>query len=117
MTERRITRVKVPLVAKIEYNNLVISGDILELSLKGMLIKTYAKISVNQQVRVEARYLEKVFRLIATVIYENDSGFGFKINEIDLPSFLQLRELIASKVTNPDDLIQETFIVSNIIGG
>jgi PilZ domain len=117
MAERRVTRVKVPLAVTIEYNNLVIAGDILELSLKGMLIKTSAKIPVNQQVRVEARYLDKVFHLLATVIYENDSGFGFKTNEINLPSFLQLRELIASQIECPDDLIQETLIVTDIIDG
>jgi hypothetical protein len=115
MTTRKFTRAKVSALATIEYNDLVVSGDIMELSLKGMLIKTELKIPVNKQVRVTVRYLKKVFHLLATVIYYNDSGLGLTINEIDVPSFIQLRELIASKIDYPDDVIQETIIVAGII--
>jgi hypothetical protein len=117
VSTRKFSRVKISAVATIEFNDQMISGDIMELSLMGLFVKTEAKIPVNQSVHVKARYLKKEFHFPATVIYEKDHGLGLKINEIDLPSFFQLRELIASKIQDPDAIIRETFIMADIISG
>ena len=117
MSQRKFTRVKISAVAKIEYNDQIISGEIMEISLLGLFIKTDAKIPVNQSVHVKASYLNKVFHFPATVIYKKDHGLGLKINEIELPSFFQLRELVASKIQDPDAVIRETFIMADIING
>ena len=117
MSSRKFTRVKISAVATIEYKDQLISGDIMELSLMGLFVKTEAKIPVDQSVHVKVRYLRKEFHFPATVIYGKDHGLGLKINEIDLPSFFQLRELIASKIQDPDAVIRETFIMADIING
>jgi len=117
VSTRKFTRVKISAVATIKHNDHMISGDILELSLMGLFVKTEAKIPVDQLVHVKARYLKKEFHFPATVIYGKEHGLGLKINEIDLPSFFQLRELVASKIQDPDAIIRETFIMADIISG
>ena len=117
MSTRKFSRVKISAVATIEYDDQTISGDIMEISMMGLFVKTDAKIPIDQPVHVKARYLKKEFHFPATVIYGKDHGLGLKINEIDLPSFFQLRELIASKIQDPDAVIRETFIMADIISG
>ncbi|WP_223923910.1 PilZ domain-containing protein [Geobacter sp. AOG2] len=117
MNTRRFSRVEVSAQATIEYGEQTISCEIMEISLRGLFIKTDAKIPVNQPVHVKASYFQREFQFPATVIYENDQGLGLKINEIDLPSFIQLRELIASKIEYPDAVIQETIIMADLITG
>lgn len=117
MNTRKFTRVKASATAAIEYNDQTIPGEILEISLQGLFIKTAAKIPVNQSVRVNAHYLKKTFHFPATVIYERDHGVGLKIDEIDIFSFLQLREFIVSKIQDPDAAIRETIIMAKIIIG
>jgi len=114
---RRFTRVELSALATIEYDGQTIPGEISEISLRGLFVKTGAKIPVDRSVHVKARYLRKEFHFPATVIYEKDEGLGLKIDEIDLPSFFQLRELIASKIEDPDAMIRETFIMADIING
>lgn len=114
---RKFTRVEISAVATIEYNDQTISGEITEISLRGLFIKTDARIPLDRQVFVKAQCLKKDFQFPATVIYEQEQGLGLKIDEINLPSFFHLRELIASKIENPDAVIQETFIMADIITG
>lgn len=117
MNTRKFTRVELSALATIEYNDQTIPGELLEISLRGLFIKTGVKIPVDQKVHVRARYLRKEFHFPATVIYEKEQGVGLKIDEIDLPSFFQLRELIASKIDDPDAMIRETFIMADLING
>jgi len=114
---RRFSRVEVSAQATIEYDGQTIPCEIMEISLRGLLIKTGAKIPVNQPVHINASYFKKDFHFPATVIYEQNQGLGLKIDEIDLLSFIQLRELIASKIEDPDDVIRETFIMADLITG
>ncbi|KAA0894306.1 PilZ domain-containing protein [Oryzomonas rubra] len=114
---RKFTRVEISAVATIECHDQTISGEITEISLRGLFIKTAVKLPVNQQVYVKAHCLKKEFQFPATVIYEQEQGLGLKIDEINLPSFFHLRELIASKMEDPDAVIQETFIMADIITG
>ncbi|WP_168205888.1 PilZ domain-containing protein [Geobacter sp. FeAm09] len=117
MSTRRFTRVEISVLAEIEYDDRVIAGEIMEISLRGLFVKTGEKIPLGRQVYVKARYLRKEFQFPATVIYEQEQGVGLKIDEINLPSFFHLRELIASKIDDPDAVIQETFIMADIITG
>ena len=117
MSTRRFTRVEISALATIEYDGQSLDGEIMEISLRGLFIRTEAHIPVGRQVHVKARYLRKEFQFPATVIYEKGRGLGLKIDEINLPSFFQLRELIASKIDDPDAVIRETFIMADIING
>ncbi len=114
---RRFSRVELSAQATVEYGDKTITCEIMEISLRGLLIKTGEKIPVNQRVHIKASYFRKSFHFPATVIYENEHGLGLKIDEINLPSFIQLRELIASKIEDPDAVIQETFIMADLITG
>jgi len=114
---RKFSRVELSAQATIEYEDQTIACEIMEISLRGLFIKTEAKIPVNRPVYLNASYFKKDFHFPATVIYEKDQGLGLKINEIDLFSFIQLRELIASKIEDPDAVLQETIIMADLITG
>ena len=86
-----------------------------EISLQGMFVKTDAQIALNEQVVVAALCLDSIFRFNATVVYCTEDGIGVKIDEIDLPSFLGLRSLVASRSGDPEAIKRETFNMSDFV--
>lgn len=112
---RKFTRVMALASASITCDDLTINGFVTEISLQGMFVKTDAKIDLKKQVVVAALCQDSIFRFNATVVYCTSDGIGVKIDEIDLPSFLGLRTLVASRSDDPEAIKRETFNMSDFV--
>lgn len=97
VTRRKHERTECQTEALIRYKGESIKGEVDNLSLKGLFVKTDQKIDVGEQAEVSVFFhgadSDLSFSLQATVIRVADHGLGFNFQKIDIDSLaLQKRE-------------------------
>ena len=116
MEQRNFTRVNVSAAAAIKCNDQVILGDISNVSLQGLFIKTDKKFPENLPVDVTVYLYPKTsFSLHADVVRRNESGVGIQLKKIDMQSFVHLRNVVAMHSDDHGAIINETFKMSSCI--
>ena len=116
MEQRNFTRVNFSAAAAIRCKDQVFLGDIANVSLQGLFIKTNGKIPLNLPVDVTVYTYPKIsFHLHADVVRQEWNGLGIRINKIDMQSFTLLRNVVAMQSDDHDAIINETFEMSSCI--
>lgn len=97
MKNRRYERTDCQTEALIRYRGAAIKGEVENLSLKGLFVKTDQKIDVGEQVEISIFFhgadSDLSFSLQATVIRAAEHGIGFNFQKIDVDSLaLQKKE-------------------------
>ncbi|GAB7027109.1 PilZ domain-containing protein [Geotalea toluenoxydans] len=92
MTQRKFDRFSFKADAHITYDNVTFTGEVADLSLKGLFVKTTQVVAVNEPVRVSINFKgakEKFsFTIPATVVHRTDTGIGLSFKRIDMDSVL-----------------------------
>ena len=108
---RKFTRVNFRIHAAIEYQGIVIGGDVSDLSMQGLFVTTQEEIPLEEQVDVTLRMpgtnppIE--FRLRAVVARVIPEGIGLKICEADIQSFIHLRNIVEIQSDEPENVLEE----------
>jgi hypothetical protein len=94
---RRYERTNCQTEAMLRYKGASIKGEVENLSLKGLFVKTDVKIDMDEQVEVSIYFhgadSDLSFSLQATVIRVAENGLGFNFQKIDVDSLaLQKKE-------------------------
>ena len=110
MEQRNFVRVNFSAAVAIKCNDQVILGDIANVSLQGLFIKTGKRIPVNLPVDVTIYpYPKTSFSLHADIVRREQNGVGIQIKEIDMQSFVHLRNVVAMQSDDHEAIINETF--------
>ena len=110
--ERRIfTRVLFHVYAEINFQGETITGQVTDLSLKGMFVHTTCAVPNGEVMDVKLRMpstnppLE--FHLRTEVVRNTTEGIGLKIVEADVQAFTHLRNIVAMQSNDPDHVLEE----------
>ena len=116
MENRVFTRVEFSECASIRYEDQTFFGDIKNVSLQGLFIKTPEKLPLHTPVEITVFFSQKSsMYLNANVVRCEDAGLGIQISGMDVNSFVHLRNVVSMQCNDQDLLMQETFKVTNCI--
>ena len=110
MENRNFTRVTFSGNASIKYNDKVWLGNIENISLQGFFIKTKHKLPLNRSLEVTISHSDNyLINLHASVVRNNDDGFGMKIRDLDVNSFVRLRDVVSQQCDDQAIIMNETY--------
>lgn len=116
MEQRNFTRVVFSAAAAIKCKEQVFLGDIANVSLQGLFIKTDQEIPLNLPVDVTVYHFPSTsFRLHADVVRQERNGVGLQIKKIDMQAFVLLRNVVAMQSMEHAAIIDETFKMTDRI--
>ena len=110
MEKRNFTRVEFSECASVKHDGQVFFGGVKNMSLQGLFIKTDREIPLNDPVEVTVYYSpNSSIYLHANVVRHEENGIGMQINRMDVPSFVNLREVVAKQCNDQNLLMRETY--------
>jgi hypothetical protein len=110
MRGRNFTRVDYSVGASIRYDNNVAMCNIDNLSIHGMFLKTKYDIPLDTPVNVTVFHsIQLPINISARVVRKEASGVGLEINNLNVKSFVQLRDIVSKNSLTPDKVMQETY--------
>jgi PilZ domain-containing protein len=111
MEKRRFTRVDFVINALVKYDATAFRGEVENLSLHGIFIKTDQSMPVGTTADITICLAEMepeiLINLSARVVRVGDGGIGFKFDRIDLDSFTHLRSIISYRKGDADSVMTE----------
>lgn len=116
MEKRNFTRVAFTEGASIKHENQLFFGDIQNICLQGLFIKTNYDVPLHTLLQVTVYFSsESSIFLNAAVVRREESGIGVQIKGMDVNSFVQLRNAIAKKCNDHGRIMRETYKVTHCI--
>lgn len=113
MDKRKTTRVIYNVKAEISYDNGLIQGEVINLSLTGMFLKTTEKIPVNTKTSITLFLIgstsELKIQLTGIVIRTEKKGIAIQFKEIDLDSFIHIKSIVAYNEGDEDKIMDEFY--------
>jgi len=110
MKNRVFTRAKLSKNATITVGEQTIGGLVENISLRGLFVQTNQHIPLNSSVEVSVQYSHNSsLDLKATVVrHDAEAGLGMRINRMDIPSLVYLRNLVAVHCGDQSRVMDET---------
>lgn len=110
MENRGFTRVGYSVGASVRYGDNVIIGNTENVSLRGMYLKTDDEIPFNIPVHVTV-YCSSMtsLKFNAKAVRSETDGVGLQITNLNVNSFLKLRDIISQHSNNQGRVMQETY--------
>ncbi len=115
MEKRNCTRVKLKADVLVAGNGSSFSGELDDICLKGMYVKTSMVIPLSEPVHVTVTAYPYTIGMDARVIRYGEDGVGLEIYKMTVESFVRLRELIMHQATDPDVVMNEVYKVAGCI--
>jgi hypothetical protein len=115
MTEqkRSNTRVSFNSRAEVRFDGRVVEGEVRNLSLKGVLILTDQEIPQGQEVDVTIHLTgvgsQLSLRMEAEVVRAEGGQLGLHFTEVDLDTFIHLRNIVAYNEGDDEKIMNEFF--------
>jgi hypothetical protein len=110
MNSRGFTRVNYSVGASIRYGNEVVMCNTDNLSLRGMYLKTDHDIPLNVPVHVTVYHSNQAsLKVNAKVVRREGDGVGLQIHNLNVNSFVQLRNIVTENCREQGAVMQETF--------
>lgn len=112
MEKRQFSRVPFHITAVIKYQENIYEGEVSDLSLKGVFLKTSALIEVGDQFELTIHLAgeedeEESVHVFAKVARKTAEGLGVLFERTDLDSFVHLRNIVGYNSSDPDKIIEE----------
>ena len=116
MEKRNFTRVKLNADVLLEHNGASLVGELDDISLKGMFVRTSLTIPISEPVHVTVNaYPYTGIELDARVVRSGENGVELEINRMAVESFVRLRDLIMHRATDPYVVMNEVYRVVSCI--
>lgn len=115
MEKRKLSRVNFNIRALLSYKGLNFEGDVENLSLSGIFIRTGNKLDIglNETMDIKINMLgsssDLNINLKGIVVRNDEKGIGLKFEKVDLDSFIHLKNIIAYNFGDEDRIMDEFF--------
>ncbi|MHC1745330.1 MAG: PilZ domain-containing protein [Syntrophobacteraceae bacterium] len=123
MERRRFTRVQVRTLAVIKSRFVEVKGEVQDLSLNGVRLKTAQKFDIGKDVQIRLSFTSDCSNLwveiFGVVIRHEDTGLVIQFSNMSLDSYVNLRNMIAILLNDECKVLGETliYITGNSIKG
>ena len=116
MEKRNFTRVKQKADVSLEYNGSSLSGEVDDISLKGMYVRTSTTVPLREPVHVTLNaYPYTDISMDARVVRQGENAVGLELSKMTVESFVRLRDMIMHQATDPDVVMNEVYKVVTCI--
>ncbi len=116
MEKRNFTRVAYTECASFKYEDQLFVGDVQDISLQGMYIKSDKELPLHAAVEVTVYHpLHSSFHLFARVVRHAKEGLALRVQGIDVRSFTILRDFVAMQSKNHNLILRETYKIVGCI--
>ncbi|MDY0042188.1 MAG: PilZ domain-containing protein [Desulforhabdus sp.] len=99
MEKRHFTRVLFKTEAMVQYKEKCFREEVMNLSMKGMFFKTKERIpleeSVDIRIFLSGGSSELAINVAGKVVRQEEEGLAVKFDEIDIDSFIHLKNVVA----------------------
>ncbi len=113
MDKRRTTRVPFNIESAVKYQDKTIKGEAVNLSLKGMMFKSSEEIPLNTALDIVIFLTGSTSRLTINlkgiVVRIDKMGTAIEFEEIDIDSFIHLKNIVAYNDGNQDKIMDEFY--------
>lgn len=113
MEKRKFTRIPFNVEAVVERNGRTVRGIVNNLSMKGMFLDTDGKMDgdgpIDITILLSGSSSELSIQLKGTVVRKTDEGFAVEFMEIDLDSFMHLKNVVAYNSSDADEIMDEYY--------
>ena len=113
MEKRKFERIDLRTEAVIRHHGVTFKGEVENLSLKGLFVRTSHKIPINEKVDVAMMFFgssaELSFSLEANVVRSTDEGIGLNFRKIDIDSLVRSESAVASGTGDRQHVIEEFY--------
>lgn len=113
MKKRHFTRVLFRAEAVVKYKDEVLRGEVENLSLNGMLFKTDQQIPMNAPLEIKISLSgtssEVSISLNGIIVRQTDEGLGVEFKQMDLDSFIHLRNILAYNTGDETEVMKEFY--------
>lgn len=110
--ERRIfPRVELILPVSLTYKNTEITGEIHNVSINGMFVKTSEDLEIDAAVVLSLqpdKDKPEIIECCGKIVRKTDSGVGIQIESMGLQSYIKWRYVVTKAINSMDELLQET---------
>jgi hypothetical protein len=111
MEKRNTIRVPFHVRSVVKHGDIVIEGDVMDLSTGGMLFQTTGDIPLDEVVQVSlflyGTSSNLSLNISGRVVRKSDGGTAIKFTELDLDSFIHLRNIVSRNAFDEQKIIQE----------
>ncbi len=112
MEKRRFKRVLFRTEAIVQYGDQTFTGEVADLSLRGMLVKSSRMIPLGETVKAKillsGSTSELSIQVDGTVVrHQEREGFGIQFHEMDVDSFVHLRNVVIYNSGDPAQVMEE----------
>ncbi|HNW30652.1 MAG TPA: PilZ domain-containing protein [Spirochaetota bacterium] len=111
MEKRNTIRVPFHVRSVIKHGDAVIEGDVKDLSTGGMLFETVGDIPLDEIVQISlflyGTSSNLSLNISGRVVRKSDSGTAIKFTELDLDSFIHLRNIVSRNAFDEQKIIRE----------
>jgi hypothetical protein len=111
MEKRKNKRVPFHAEAMVKNKDIMINGKIVNLSMRGMFLNTDGRLPNDDQVKITILLTgsssQLSIDLMGRVSRQTDIGIAIVFKEMDLDSFIHLRNVVAYNSTDADEIMDE----------
>jgi hypothetical protein len=111
MEKRNTIRVPFHVRSIVKYKDITIDGDVINLSTGGMLLNTSDTVPVDESVQVSiflyGSSSHLALDITGKVVRGSAKGLAIKFTELDLDSFIHLRNIISRNAFDEEKIIKE----------
>jgi hypothetical protein len=111
MQERRdFSRVNYAVEATLEFAGETFASDLIDLSLKGVLVSTAASPRKGQEVQLRFRLVQEADVEIhcgGSVVRADHRGIGIAFTDVDVESFNRIRSIVSANSGDPEHVESE----------
>ena len=108
---RKFHRIPFRIRATSDFQGEIFQAEVSDLSMKGMFLATAVQVPIGEildlVLTLDGTSPPRQVRLKGKVMRLETSGFGVEIAEIELDTFVNLRNMISLNVENPDEVMDD----------
>ncbi|MFW5862149.1 MAG: PilZ domain-containing protein [Spirochaetota bacterium] len=111
MEKRKTSRVEFDIRASIHYNGNSSEGDVRDLSLQGLFLETEQDVPAGTRLTVDISLQgstsDLVLKVMGTVVRHENGGIAIHFDEMDLDSFIHIRNIVSYNEGDGDKVREE----------
>jgi hypothetical protein len=111
MEKRNTIRVPFHVRSVVKHNDRMIEGEVENLSTSGMLLKTLEEVSSGEAVEISiflyGTSSNLALKISGTVVRYTGTTVAIKFTELDLDSFIHLRNIVSRNALDEEKIIRE----------